>query len=91
MYISDIYKKFKGNNSKYGSLEYATIIASSHSFLAVHVYLPLQPGNVCLQYCVALQYFSHNLQALNGDESDNASNDESAPAPFVLMLLARQT
>jgi hypothetical protein len=35
-------------------------------------------------YCVALQYFSHNLQALDSDESDNASNDKSASAPLFL-------
>jgi hypothetical protein len=47
MYIGevlDIYKK--GNNSKYGSIEFATT-ASSLSFLAVRVYLPLQLGHVC--------------------------------------------
>src|ERR1700679_613798 len=49
VYISevlDIYRK--GNNSKYGSLEFATS-ASSLPFLVVHVYLPsrLQPGHVC--------------------------------------------
>jgi hypothetical protein len=50
MYISeilDIYKK--GNNSKYGSLEFATN-ASSLSFLVLWVYLPLQLGNVRLCY-----------------------------------------
>lgn len=44
--ILDIYKK--GANSKYGSLNYATT-ASTLSFLAVRVYLPmLQLGQVCM-------------------------------------------
>jgi hypothetical protein len=63
MYIGevlDIYKK--GNNSKYGSLEFASN-ASSLSFLAVRVYLPLQlPGHVCLFYFVTY----HILTQLTG-------------------------
>ena len=50
MYIGevlDIYKK--GNNSKYGSLEFATNVLLL-SFLVLQVYLLLQLGNVCLCY-----------------------------------------
>ena len=53
MYIGevlDIYKKFKGNNSKYKSLEFATIASS----LAVCVYLLLQLGNVRILCCITI-------------------------------------
>ena len=46
-------------------------------------------NNACLRYCATLWYFSHNLQGLGGDGSDNASDDESTSAPFSLVQLAR--
>jgi len=67
MYIGevlDIYKK--GNNSKYGSLEFATT-ASSLSFLAVRVYLPLQLGN-------ALTVMNPTMQATTNPHRHHCSH-----------------
>ena len=63
MYIGEVLDIFKkGNNSKYGSLEFATS-ALSLSFMAVRVYLPLQLGNVCVYWCPygRIPYAIHRL------------------------------
>ena len=88
MYIGevlDIYKKFKGNNSKYKSLEFATIASS----LAVCVYLLLQLGNVRILCCITIF-----LTQFAGPQQWwiwQCKQRQICISTIVLMPLARQT